>query len=189
MGCAESKPQESASSQPLLSTFPADLDLTTCTSFPMGHPFQAAGPSQLSSQHERLILELLPFKDSRQFHEWLTSIYVRGAWDEFVRDFLSRNPLAPEPDKARTAQKAKEAISSRKPQYLMYHPDKTGWTAEDHHIRFIVMVVLDNMLKELWSESEWKKRGIEIAKATYEVMAFLRATAFSPDANPPRYEA
>lgn len=71
----------------------------------------------------------------------------------------------------------------------MYHPDKAAWSAEDHHIRFIVTVVSDNMLKHLWSESDWKKKNIEIAKAVYEVLAFLRATAFAAEANPPRYEA
>lgn len=56
-------------------------------------------------------------------------------------------------------------------------------------MRFIVAVVSDNMLKGLWSESDWKKRSLEISKAVYEVLAFLRATAFSPESLPPRYEA
>ncbi|KAK4157333.1 hypothetical protein C8A00DRAFT_11798 [Chaetomidium leptoderma] len=160
----------------------------------MGQPQPAQQPitsaaAQLSTQHERLILELLPFKDRRQFQEWLNSIYVRGSWNEFLRDFLVQNPLAPELDKAKTAQKAKDAINSRKPEYLMYHPDKGGWTAEDHHVRFIATIVSDNMLKGLWSESDWKKKNIDIAKAVYEVLTFLRATAFSPDSYPPRYEA
>jgi hypothetical protein len=97
--------------------------------------------------------------------------------------------MAPELDKTKTAQKAKDAINSRSTQFLMYHPDKTAWSAEDHHVRFIVTVIQDNMLKGLWSESDWKKRGIDIAKAVYEVLAFLRATAFATDSNPPRYEA
>lgn len=120
---------------------------------------------------------------------WLNSIYVRGSWNEFVRDFLSLNPTAPELDKTKTAQKAKEAINSRTVQYLMYHPDKSSWTPEDHHVRFIVTVVSDNLLKGTWSESDWKKKSTEIAKAVYEVLAFLRATAFSSDPLPPRYEA
>jgi hypothetical protein len=121
---------------------------------------------------------------------WLSGVYVRGSWNEFVRGFLSHHPLAPELDKAKVAQKAKDAINSRTPMYLVYHPDKSAWSAEDHHVRFIVAVISDNMLgKGLWSESDWKKRSIEISKAMYEVLAFLRATAFSPDAEPPRYEA
>ncbi|KAL2131263.1 hypothetical protein VTI74DRAFT_5318 [Chaetomium olivicolor] len=190
MGCSESR--EESSSQPLLSTFDPKND-TISMPVRMGQPQPAQPPVigtvQLSSQHERLILELLPFKDVRQFHEWLNSIYIRGSWNEFVRDFLARNPLAPELDKTKTAQKAKDALNSRSPQYLMYHPDKTTWSAEDHHVRFIVTVISDNMLKGLWSESDWKKRGIEVSKAVYEVLAFLRATSFTPDADPPQYEA
>jgi hypothetical protein len=112
----------------------------------MGQP-PAAATSRLSAQHERLILELLPFKDATLFHDWLSSVYVQGSWAEFCRDFLSHNPLGPEPNKDKTAQAAKDAINSRKPQYLLYHPDKTGWVDQDHHVRFIVSVVSDNMLK------------------------------------------
>lgn len=86
------------------------------------------------------------------------------------------------------AQKAKDAINSRSTQYLMYHPDKGAWSAEEHHVRFIVTVVSDNILKGLWSESDWKKKNIEIAKSVYEVLAYLRATTFAPDSLPPRYE-
>lgn len=73
MGCAESKEQELSNSQPLLSTFPAEELTNTSFVLNMGQPqlsqpFQA-GPSPLSSQHERLLLELLPFKDRAQFHE------------------------------------------------------------------------------------------------------------------------
>jgi len=191
MGCAESR-QES-SSQPLLSSFTRDEDdQSELPPMPprMGQPAPPlTGVVPLASQHERLMLELLPFKDLREFHEWLNGIYVRGSWNEFLRDYLTRNPTAPEVDKAKTAQKAKDALNSRNAQYLMYHPDKTVWSAEDHHVRFIVAVVADNMLKGTWSESDWKKKGLEIAKSVYEVLAFLRTTAFGPDSLPPRYEA
>ena len=112
---------------------------------------------------------------------------MRGSWHEFQRDFLSLNPLVPEPDKAKMAQQAKDKINSRDPKYLMYHPDKDGWTAEEHHIRFLVTVITDNMLKGMWSESDWKKRSIEISKATYEVLSFLRATWKAP-VDPPSYD-
>ncbi|GAB1316645.1 hypothetical protein MFIFM68171_06855 [Madurella fahalii] len=143
---------------------------------------------QLSSQHERLILDLLPFKDIRQFYEWLNGVYVRGSWNEFVRDFLSSRSEASEPDKTKTTQRAKDTLNSRDPRYLMYHPRKEGWSVEDHYIRFIVTVISDNQLKGLWSESDWKKRGLEITKAVYEVLSFLRAVTVIP-ANPPSYEA
>jgi hypothetical protein len=161
----------------------------------MGQPSQS-GPSitGLSTQHERLILELLPFKDASQFHEWLHSPYVLGSWREFHADFLSSasiastNGLIPEPDKNKTSQAAKDAISSKTAKFLMYHPDKRDWSPQDHHVRFIATVVVDNMLKGLWSDSDWKKRGGDITKAVYEVLSFLRA-AMVKNEYPPRYEA
>ncbi|KAL3965178.1 hypothetical protein ACCO45_002182 [Purpureocillium lilacinum] len=156
-------------------------------------PF-AAPPSTsfLSAQHERLILELLPFKDSAKFQEWLNSDWVRGSWLEFHADFLTKSArpgpsAATEPDKARAAQAAKDAINSRSQKYLVYHPNKTGWTAEDHHVRFIVTVIQDNMLRSLWSESEWKKKAIDIAKAVFEVLCFLKASFYVIDQHPPSY--
>ncbi|UNI13683.1 hypothetical protein JDV02_000405 [Purpureocillium takamizusanense] len=160
-------------------------------------PTPFAGPpstSFLSAQHERLILELLPFKDSAKFQEWLNSDWVRGSWLEFHADFLGKtartgpsSAAAPEPDKGRAAQAAKDAINSRSQKYLVYHPNKTGWTAEDHHVRFIVTVIQDNMLRSLWSESEWKKKAIDIAKAVFEVLCFLKATFYVVDQHPPSY--
>ncbi len=131
---------------------------------------------------------VLPFKESRNFQEWLQSSYVRGSWHEYCRDFLAANPTSPEVDKAKTSQAAKDAINSRNPRYLLYHPDKDGWTPEDHVVRFIVAVVADNMLKSIWSDHDWKKRNIEVCKAVYEVLSFLRGTDFGAPM-PPRYEA
>lgn len=72
MGCAESRPE--AASQPLLSD--SDTRAFTSHSMPvlsrMGQPPSQNNPGDpvlLSTQHERLILELLPFKEVRQFHE------------------------------------------------------------------------------------------------------------------------
>ncbi|KAK8042706.1 hypothetical protein PG994_013189 [Apiospora phragmitis] len=146
--------------------------------------------STLSTQHARLILELLPFKEQDQFHEWLTSEHVRGSWTEFQQDFLSGNTKVPEPDKAKTAQPAKEAIGSRTPKYLLYHPDKNGWSDQNHHVRFIALVVTDNMLKgSLWSENDLRKRGLEIAQAVYEVLSYLRASQIGAEQPPPGYKA
>jgi len=151
--------------------------------------------THISAQHERLILELLPFKDAAKFHEWLQGEFVRGSWIEFCRDHLAQRPGIPgpvpgmpEPDKAKTAQAAKDAISSRSKTFLLYHPNKSGWTSDDHHVRFIVTVIQDNMLKNpLWSESDWKKRGIDIAKAVFEVLCFLKASFYMMDQHPPVY--
>ncbi|KND87799.1 hypothetical protein TOPH_07621 [Tolypocladium ophioglossoides CBS 100239] len=154
-------------------------------------PSLGAGPSAsttlLSTQHERLILELLPFKDSAQFQEWLNSGWVRGSWLEFYGEFLTKTRNAAEPDKTRTAQASKDAINARSQKFLVYHPDKTNWSTEDHHVRFIVTVVQDNMLKGLWSESEWKKKGIDIAKAVFEVLCFLKSSYYTIDPHPPSY--
>ncbi|KAK4034568.1 hypothetical protein C8A01DRAFT_18651 [Parachaetomium inaequale] len=156
----------------------------------MGQPSQA-GAAQLSSQHERLLVELLPVKDASQFHEWLNGEYVRGSWDEFLRDFLLANPGGPDPDKASTAQKARDALNSRGAMCMMHNPFKQSWSAEDHHVRFIAAVVSDNMVGGLRFEKDWKKSSLAIAGAVFEVLVYLKATAVpgAPDANPPRYEA
>ncbi|KAH6632662.1 hypothetical protein F5144DRAFT_488833 [Chaetomium tenue] len=159
-------------------------------------PPSASGAVRLASQHERLILELLPFQDIRQFQDWLNGVYVRGSWSEFLRDFHGAHPLAAEPDKSTTVQKARDAIQSRGAQYLMHNPDKAAWTAEDHHVRFLVAVISDNMLAGLWSDRDWKKNGLAVCGAVFEVLVFLKATdaasgegADPAAADPPRYEA
>jgi len=88
------------------------------------------------------------------------------------------------------AQLTKEAINSKNPKYLVYHPEKADWTLDDHYIRFMTTLVSDNMLKGLWPDSEWRRRGadVDIAKAAYEVLSFLRAAAIKADAGPPGYE-
>lgn len=71
MGCAESR--EESSSHPLLSAFNQENDsilMPVMMGQPQASPSPLPGAVQLSSQHERLILELLPFKDLRQFHEY-----------------------------------------------------------------------------------------------------------------------
>ncbi|KAK2000150.1 hypothetical protein LX36DRAFT_444960 [Colletotrichum falcatum] len=151
---------------------------------------------RVASHHERLLLELLPFEDVAAFRDWLDGPFVRGSWDEFCTDYLSMALLSagspgavPDPDKTRTAQAAREALDARKPKFLVYHPDKTGWAAEDHHVRFIVTLVANNGLRNMWHESEWKRKGLDIAKAAYEVLVFLKATMACPDPNPPSYSA
>lgn len=98
--------------------------------------------------------------------------------------------MAPEPDKTRVVELAKDAINSKSTKYLVYHPAKADWTLDDQYVRFMVTLIMDNMLKGLWSESEWRKRGsdIAIAKAAYEVLSFLRATSLNADSGPPGYE-
>ncbi|TWU71186.1 hypothetical protein ED733_001555 [Metarhizium rileyi] len=145
----------------------------------------------LNAQHERLILELLPFKDAAKFKEWLNGELVQGSWAEFWRDLVTKaRASCPEPDKSRTAEAAKNAINGRSVKFLVYHPDKTNWTVEDHHVRFIVTVIQDNMLKSMWSDSDWKKRAVEVCKAVFEVLCYLKASRYAVDAEaggPPSY--
>lgn len=186
----------------------------TTTAATMGHPSNeqrsplltrgsaSFSSAHMSTQHERLILELLPFKDLAAFNAWLGSMYVHGAWVEFVRDCLAPGSLSAasasssgqaaivsEPDKAKTAQAAKDAVKGQQAKFLVYHPDKEGWTLEDHHVRFIATVVQDNLLKGTWSNSDFKNKGLDITKAVYEVLMYLRATYYPSDPNPPGYTA
>ncbi|OAA81141.1 hypothetical protein LEL_00686 [Akanthomyces lecanii RCEF 1005] len=159
---------------------PRSIDAAAAGGVPETSPF--------AQQRERLVLELLPFKDASKFHEWLRSGPVQGSWHEFHRDLLARVPAdRPEPDKAKTAQATKEAINSRSQKFLVYHPDKSGWSPEDHYVRFMTIVILDSLLANLWSDSDWKKRNIDICKAVYEVLFFLRASYYVNQQDPPGY--
>lgn len=154
-------------------------------------PGRAPGVAEMSpfsQQRERLILELLPFKDAGKFHEWLRSGPVQGSWHEFHRDLLARVPAdRPDPDKAKMAQATKDAINARAQKFLVYHPDKSDWSPEDHHVRFMTIVILDSLLANLWSDSDWKKRNIDICKAVYEVLFFLKASHYMNQQDPPSY--
>ncbi|KAK0701799.1 hypothetical protein B0T26DRAFT_659576 [Lasiosphaeria miniovina] len=141
-------------------------------------------PEPPLTQHQRLVLEQLPFKTLRSFHDWLDSVYVRGSWEEFLTDFLVHNPMAPEPDKARVASLAIAAVSSRNPRYTLYHPKKKSWAVEDHHIRFIVTVIMDN--RRLWDDAMLAEQGEPIARAVYEVLSYYRASVPRRCASPRR---
>ncbi|KGQ08279.1 hypothetical protein BBAD15_g6393 [Beauveria bassiana D1-5] len=165
---------------------------------PPRHPAVAAGfaettpTSPFSQQRERLILELFPFKDAGKFHEWLRGGPVQGSWREFQRDLLARLPADgdrpdPGPDKARMAQATKDAINARSQKFLVYHPDKSGWSPEDHHVRFMTTVIMDSLLANLWSDSDWKKKNLDIYKAVYEVLFFLKASHYMNQQAPPSY--
>ncbi|KAL1899071.1 hypothetical protein Sste5346_002993 [Sporothrix stenoceras] len=156
-----------------------------------GRP-NSPGSLRLSAQHERLILELLPFKDASQFREWLA--FLEGDWEEYCRDYMDpqyftalydesgnaleipgKAPSDPEPDKATTAQRAKDAINNQSVIFLTYHPEKTTWTPEDHAVRFVATAIADSLLRKVWGERDWRKRPLDIAKAVYEVLSYKRA--------------
>lgn len=151
-------------------------------------PLLMPGRSQLTIQHERLILELLPFANANEFKEWLQSVYVLGAWREFCRDFPPGKATAREPDKTMTAQLALNAIKYHKDaKFLLHHPDKSGWSKMDHYVRFIVIVIQDNLLRGMWSKDELGGGNLGVPKAMYEVLVYLRATQVARDMKPPRY--
>lgn len=57
-------------------------------------------------------------------------------------------------------------------------------------MRFVAQVVTDNMLKgSLWSEIDFKKRGLEITKVVYEILRYLRASQIGVEQPPPGYKA
>ncbi|KAG6182952.1 hypothetical protein E4U48_000637 [Claviceps purpurea] len=136
---------------------------------------------KLSVQNGRLVSELFPFKDLDKLKEWLKVDCMQGAWAEFMRDCVTKSPSesVADPDKGIIAGAAKAAIDHRNIQYLVYHPDKTTWTVDDHHVRFIVIVVRDNLLRALWSEGDWRQKALEICKAVYELLCYLKAEFFT----------
>lgn len=120
---------------------------------------------------------------------WLSSTYVQGAWNEIQQDFLAQNPMTPEAAKEQVVKLAKDAINSKDPKYLVYHPEKAEWTSDDHHVRFIATLILDNRLKGLWSDGDWRTKSTDITKAAFEVLSFLRAASLkTADSGPPGYD-
>ncbi|KAG6133236.1 hypothetical protein E4U28_006258 [Claviceps purpurea] len=136
---------------------------------------------KLSVQNGRLVSELFPFKKLDKLKEWLKVDCMQGAWAEFMRDCVTKSPSesVADPDKCMIASAATSAIQYRNTKYLVYHPGKTAWTVNDHHVRFIVIVVRDNLLRDLWSEGDWRQKALEICKAVYELLCYLKAEFFT----------
>ncbi|KAG6244590.1 hypothetical protein E4U23_006120 [Claviceps purpurea] len=138
---------------------------------------------KLSVQNGRLVSELFPFKKLDKLKEWLKVDCMQGAWAEFMRDCVTKSPneSVADPDKVKITDAARTAIElSGNIKYLMYHPDKTAWTVDDHHVRFIVVVVRDNLVRQLWSQGgssqgSWWQEKLEICKAVYELLCYLKA--------------
>lgn len=167
---------------------PGDTATTTATPSPQARKRL----SLLAKQHERLILELFTFKDAAQFQAWLRSPQVWGSWLEFLRDSARPGPAAGEEmDKAKAAQQAKDAVQKKSPRYMLHYPDKRDWTADDHTVRFMAVVIYDNLLTGMWSSGDWSYRALDIAKSVYEVLVFLRSTDLTvvDDTSPPDYTA
>ncbi|TLD26555.1 hypothetical protein PspLS_04669 [Pyricularia sp. CBS 133598] len=149
---------------------------------------------RMARQHERLVMELLPFRTAEQFHEWLESPPLLGTWLEFRAN--CRHQDLDEIDKTRVAQITRDALNSRMAKYLVYHPNKQGWTLEEHVVRFMATAMKDAVLEGVWSENELRNKTLDIAKAIYEVMCFFKAVDEQPSPsesddpageNPPDY--
>ena len=58
--------------------------------------------------------------------------------------------------------------------FRMLHPDKRDWSAADHHVLFLVAVISDSLLEELWDKREWKNHLVRIVQAVYEVLVYMK---------------
>ncbi|KAG6150561.1 hypothetical protein E4U37_005996 [Claviceps purpurea] len=138
-------------------------------------------------QNGRLVSELFPFKKLDLLKEWLKVDCMQGAWAEFMRDCVTKlpNESVTDPDKGTITEAARSAIDLLgKNKYLIYHPDKTAWTLDDHHVRFIVVVVRDNLVRQLWSQGSWShgswsQKKLEICGAVYELLCYLKTACFT----------
>ncbi|KAG5932303.1 hypothetical protein E4U60_005327, partial [Claviceps pazoutovae] len=114
--------------------------------------------------------------------EWLKVDCMQGAWAEFMRDCATKSPneSVVDPGKGTITEAARSAIDLLgNTKYLVYHPDKTAWTVNDHHVRFIVIVVQVNLLRRLWSQGDWSQKKLEICRAVYELLCYLKISCFT----------
>ena len=58
----------------------------------------------------------------------------------------------------------------------LMHPDTHDWSAEDHHACFVVAVVKDSLLEELWTDDGWNNAREKIIQGIFEVLIYLKAT-------------
>ncbi|SPN98587.1 uncharacterized protein DNG_01632 [Cephalotrichum gorgonifer] len=128
----------------------------------------------LTAQHLRLFLGLLPFKDPPEFLSWINRPPTQSAWSEFAASVSLPHQ---DPGLTTLLPKVRDAVdASSLPEArtrLMY-PDKRDWNSEDHHVRFIVGVICDSLLEELWTEKEWVEDPDRIVRAVYEVLVYLK---------------
>ncbi|KAG5946794.1 hypothetical protein E4U59_002986, partial [Claviceps monticola] len=93
---------------------------------------------------------------------------------------MSPNESVADPDKGTITKAAGSAIDlSGNTKYLVYHPEKTAWTVNDHHVRFIVIVVQYNLLLGLWSQRGWTHNKLRICRAVYELLCYLKISCFT----------
>ncbi|KAI6359291.1 hypothetical protein MCOR25_007127 [Pyricularia grisea] len=157
---------------------------TSSSSSPSSSLQQPSSPTNLNTpgrRHQRLVMELLPFETEGEFQSWLESAPLMGLWLEFRANCYHLD--LDEVDKTRATQMARDALNSGSATYLVYHPDKQGWTLEDHMVRFMVTVMRDAVLQGVWAEAELRSKTLDIAEAVFEVLGFLKAVDEEPSAS------
>ena len=134
----------------------------------------------LNAQHLRLLIKLIPsIKNAVQFDTWIRRAPVLTAWSEFKTALPGPQP---DPDFGVILRKVFEALNSKTlphARICLMHPDKRDWSAEDHHARFVVAVVKDSLLEEIWTDDEWNNARENIIQGIFEVLIYLKATSGS----------
>ena len=135
--------------------------------------------SVLNPQHLRLIIDPLPsIKDANEFSAWIRRAPVSGAWAEFTAAVPHPSP---NPDsstivgEANAVLEASPYIPSSK--FLKLNPDKSDWSAADHHVRFVVAIISDCSVDARHRMEEWVRRYPASVRGIYEVLVFLKATS------------
>lgn len=143
----------------------------------------SASPAVINKEfvvrYQRYLVELFPFEGSQQFQQWILSDCVYNSWMEYIGGFTPDSIPVPtaEEDKATVCRAAQDALRSRDPKFRIYRPDKTGWTEQDHVVRFIVSVISGNFLAGgLWSVQDFEERPWHYTNFVCEIMTFLWAT-------------
>lgn len=129
-------------------------------------------------RYQHYLVGLFPFDSSQEFLQWISSECVDNSWKEFISGFTLDSIPVPtaEEDKATVRRAAHDALRSRDPKFRIYHPDKTGWTEQDHVVRFIVSVISGNFLDGgLWSLRDFEERPLHYTTFVCEIMTFLWA--------------
>lgn len=130
----------------------------------------------LDAQHLRLLIYLLPsIRTTSEFEAWLQRPPVLSAWEEFTAALPG---LQPDPDLGvvtRISRAALDEDTLPHARFRMLHPDKSNWSALDHHVRFIIAVISDSLLEKHWDRMEWEKHPVRVVQAVYEVLVYMKA--------------
>ncbi len=88
----------------------------------------------------------------------------------------TRNDPDAEPDIGEVVERAREATRTRISQDMVLCPDKSGWTAEDHMVRFLATTFSDGAHRNMWPERGRRHRHPKrTIRALHETAGYLRA--------------